>query len=93
MKKSYHMIPSGDVAPARKVMYIMLAAIEHLVVEEMNSAFSIGNEDTSWQQIDFEASTVDYVEHILRRLVKGIDSKFYFVHHTVKEFLSGPLQV
>ena len=86
-------IPPADVAPARKVIYIMLAAIEPLGVEEMNSAFSISDEDTSWQQIDFEASIVDYVKHILPRLVKVIDSKFYFVHHTVKEFLSGPLQV
>lgn len=86
-------IPQADVAPARKVMYIMIAAIEPLGVEEMNSAFSISDEDTSWQQIDFEASMVDYVKHILPRLVKVIDSKFYFVHHTVKEFLSGPLQV
>ena len=86
-------IPPADVAPARKVMYIMLAAIEPLGVEEMNSAFSISDEDTSWQEIDFEASIVDYVKHILPRLVKVIDSKFYFVHHTVKEFLSGPLQV
>ena len=86
-------IPPADVAPARKVMYIMLAAIEPLGVEEMNSAFSISDEDTSWQQIDFEASIVDYVKHILPRLVKVIDSKFYFVHHTVKEFLSGPSQV
>ena len=86
-------IPAADVAPARKVMYIMLAATEPLGVEEMNTAFSISNEDTSWQEIDFEASIVDYVKHILPRLVKVIDSKFYFVHHTVKEFLSGPLQV
>ena len=86
-------IASGDVAPTRKVMYIMLAATEPLGVEEMNSAFSISDEETSWQQIDFEASIVDYVKHILPRLVKVIDSKFYFVHHTVKEFLSGPLQV
>ena len=86
-------IPPPDVAPARKVIYIILAAIEPLGVEEMNSAFSISDEDTSWQQIDFEASIVDYVKHILPRLVKVIDSKFYFVHHTVKEFLSGPLQV
>ena len=86
-------IPAADVAPARKIICIMLAATEPFGVEEMNTAFSISNEDNSWQEIDFEASIVDYVKHILPRLVKVIDSKFYFVHHTVKEFLSGPLQV
>lgn len=69
-------IPPAAIHSARKVMHIMLAAIEPLGVEEMNAAFSINDEDKSWQQIDFEDSIVDYVRYLLPRIVKVVDSLF-----------------
>ena len=93
-EKALSQIPLKDIPPARKVIHIMLAAVEPLDLEEMNTAFSISDENKSWQEIDFEGSIGDYVRHLLPRIVKVVDSKFYFVHHTVKEFLSNadPIQ-
>ena len=72
----------------------MLAAVEPLDLEDMNTAFSISDENKSWQEIDFEGLIGDYVRRLLPRIVKVVDSRFYFVHHTVKEFLSNadPIQ-
>ena len=93
-EKALSQILLKDIPPARKVVHIMFAAVEPLDLEEMNTAFTISNEDKSWQEIDFEGSIGDYVRHLLPRIVKVIHSKFYFVHHTVKEFLSNadPIQ-
>ena len=84
LKKALSQISLKDIPRARKVIHIMLAAVEPLDLEEMNTAFSISDENKSWQEIDFAGLIGDYVRHLLPRIVKVVDSRFYFVHHTVK---------
>ena len=78
MRRSYDTFSQVIIPRARNVMYNVLAAIEPFRVEEMNAAFSISDEDESWQQIDFESSIVDYVRYLLPEPVKSTSSMWKF---------------
>ncbi|RDW74881.1 hypothetical protein BP6252_06023 [Coleophoma cylindrospora] len=74
---------------ARKVLEIMLVAYRPLTPEEIDVALSMSEETTSYRSLDLEG------QGSLRKNLPGrcgliitiVDSRVYFIHQTVKEFL------
>ncbi|KAI9894150.1 MAG: hypothetical protein M1814_004004 [Vezdaea aestivalis] len=76
-----------DRMAARKALYIILGASRPLSLAEMNVAFTVGKDiqkyDNSNEEPDIEAT----IKNLCGFFVQVIDEKFYFIHHTAREFL------
>ncbi|RDW85935.1 hypothetical protein BP5796_04260 [Coleophoma crateriformis] len=108
MKKEITTLPKGidaayeslltkcdDEEYTRKVLEIVLAAYRPLTLKEISEALCISEETRSYSSLDLED------EESLQELLPGrcglmitiIDSKVYFIHQTVKEFLLKKVDV
>lgn len=80
---------SQDVAKARKLLHIVLAAPRPLALEEMSVALSINQEHHYYEEVELEPLDrfKDSIRAICGLFITIVDGRIYFIHQTAKEFL------
>lgn len=72
---------------ARMVLHIIVAAVRPLLLNEINTAFSIKPSDRTPNDICLEPSIGDTIKNLCGMFVRVIDSQVFLVHSTAREFL------
>ncbi|KAH8435052.1 uncharacterized protein LDX57_012681 [Aspergillus melleus] len=80
---------STDMDEAKKLLHIVVAATRPLTIQEMNFALAIDEHTRSHEDLDLEPERpfLTRIKNLCGLLVTVIDSKIYFIHETVKQFL------
>jgi len=85
---------SIDLARARKLLHIVVAATRPLTLAEMAVALALEEGSRSYQDLDLKSVEHfrDYVRDLCGLFVTVVDSRVYLLHQTAKEFLvlDGP---
>ena len=78
-----------DPVRTRKLLHIIIAAMNPLTLTEMNIALAIEDHHKSYEDLDLESES--RFEHTLRNIcglfVSVVDQRVYLLHQTAKEFL------
>ncbi|KAL9100922.1 MAG: hypothetical protein Q9163_003758 [Psora crenata] len=76
---------------AKKVLQIVLVAWRPLTLEEIDVAMGVNEQTSSYADLELEGSSrlQETLPSRCGLMVSIIDSKVYFIHQTVKEFLLG----
>ena len=80
---------SSQPEQARKLLHIVLAAVEPLNLREVNMAFNLEEGQKSYEDVDLipETSLQSHIKNVCGLMLTVYDSKLYLLHQTAKEFL------
>ena len=80
---------------ARKVLQIVLVAGRPLTLDEMDVALNVNKQTSSYTNLELEGSSrlQETLPSRCGLMVSIIQSKVYFIHQTVKEFLLGKVGI
>ncbi len=78
---------------ARKLLHIVLAAVQPLNVQEVNMAFNLEEGQKSYDEVDLipEMSLQSHIKNVCGLILTIHDSHLYLLHQTAKEFLVASL--
>ncbi len=78
-----------DAPFAKRVLQVLLVAYRPLTLEEIDHAININEQTSSYADLELEGSThlYDTLPSRCGLMVSIVESKVYFLHQTVKEFL------
>ena len=82
---------SADRVGARRLLHIILAAVEPMTLQELNVAMIIEEHHERYEDIDKWPldRCADRIKNICGLFVSVVDSKVYLIHQTAREFLLG----
>ena len=82
---------SPDRALARRLLHIILAAVEPMTLQELNVAMIMGKTHERYEDIEIWPLDVcaDRIKNICGLFVSVVDFKVYLIHQTAREFLLG----